>query len=479
MGVLIPILLGGLALYAVSRKKVTGVGRIGLVDKQAQLDLILSTNPADDENLSYHTWIRTIDDILTYREAIELEGLDNYTPDYTAQMAKEALRTGYIKVYSSHKIEPGVFVSPSKMEAENYGTPVHYQYISTKDVAWIDPYEGMYAPVSGFGIGKLTDAPLDLDNILMGVSRGWYTARTEELAGWGYVVWLTGQKADGEPVEDVYPISKQTYEALKAQGIGAAKRRIYHELATAQKRGVDFNRSYSENNDSDLESLATKYGYKNNPNSSRSYGEQYFNNLKRAYNAIAATDLPYNESVVYNDHGDEIMRYRDYGTDEQRLQNAINDLTDDYSESGIYWRVIGMIANRQVKLLWTVPGYDKLKGYKGLQDELYGRPAPEERKLYKAVLATAANGGITPAKFVHQIWESLPPESRLDDMQIRNIVLDALRDVQTPKQARAAILSNYYDTHTLPDQPDIEYFADDPEQQRLFEEFAGDDEIPF
>lgn len=443
MGALIPILLGGLALYAVSRKKITGIGAVdGYV-------ITMKVQRGEYHGVPmYYKYVFCGWDRKGY-------AIWESTSSYRAYDEK------LYKTLSAAEKAVARIISDGDVREENVR---------------IVPF-AKYAGASG--IGKLTDAPLDLNNILMGVSRGWYTARAEELAGWGYVVWLTGKKADGEPVEDVYPISKQTYEALKAQGVDAAKRRIYHELATAQKRGIDFNRSYSENNDSDLEQLATKYGYKNNPNSPRSYGEQYFNNLKRAYNAIAATDLPFNESVVYNDHGDEIMRYRDYGTDEQRLQNAIDDLADDYSESGIYWRIIGMIANGQVKLLWTVPGYDKLKGYKGLQDELYGRQAPEERKLYKAVLATAANGGITPAKFVHQIWESLPPESRLDDMQIRNIVLDALRDVQTPKQARAAILSNYYDTHTLPEQPDIEYFADDPEQQRMFEEFTGDDEIPF
>lgn len=35
-------------------------------------------------------------------------------------MAQEALESGKITVYSSYDIEKGVFVSPSRMEAESY-----------------------------------------------------------------------------------------------------------------------------------------------------------------------------------------------------------------------------------------------------------------------------------------------------------------------------------------------------------------------
>ena len=67
-------------------------------------------------------------------------------------------------------------------------------------------------------VGKLSDAPVDLNNILMGVERGWYKARVDKLST-GYVVYLSGKKADGEYTEDVFPITKQTYDALVAQGI--------------------------------------------------------------------------------------------------------------------------------------------------------------------------------------------------------------------------------------------------------------------
>lgn len=67
-------------------------------------------------------------------------------------------------------------------------------------------------------VGKLSDRPLDLQNILMGVERGWYKARADKTT-YGYVVYLSGKKADGSTTEDVYPISEETYNALKAKGI--------------------------------------------------------------------------------------------------------------------------------------------------------------------------------------------------------------------------------------------------------------------
>ncbi len=49
------------------------------MDKQKQLDIILSTNPACDD---LHTWIRTIEDILTFDELFP-DGLYDITPDFT------------------------------------------------------------------------------------------------------------------------------------------------------------------------------------------------------------------------------------------------------------------------------------------------------------------------------------------------------------------------------------------------------------
>lgn len=97
--------------------------------KQAQLDIVLNNNAMQDD---YHTGIRSVDDICTYAEAIENDGVegDDITPDYTAQMVEKAKKTGKITVYSSYPIGQGVFVTPSKMEAESYagGGKVHKKW---------------------------------------------------------------------------------------------------------------------------------------------------------------------------------------------------------------------------------------------------------------------------------------------------------------------------------------------------------------
>lgn len=67
-------------------------------------------------------------------------------------------------------------------------------------------------------LGRLSDRPLSLDNILMGVERGWYRAKTEKTS-FGYAVYLSGTKATGEETTDIYPISEETYNELKQRGI--------------------------------------------------------------------------------------------------------------------------------------------------------------------------------------------------------------------------------------------------------------------
>lgn len=472
------LLLAGAAVWCIRKgNRAKGVGGIGFVDKQAQLDLILSTNPADDENLSYHTWIRSVEDILTYQEAAAEDGVEDCAPDYTAKMIDEALRTGYIEVYSSHYIVPGVFVTPSKMEASNYGTPVHSKYVKTTDVAWIDLLQGMYAPVNTIGVGKLSDDPLSLDNILRGVERGWYQARVQLMDGFGWVVYLSGKKADGEYTEEVFPISEQTAQALQQQGIGRApKRRIYEELADAQRSGIELYEAYNEAQDKELAKLAHRYGYKGSNRSSRSLSEQYFNSLKRAYNAVAGTRLPYKESIIYNNLGDEVIRYRNYGTDEQKFQAALDELCEGYGETGMYWRILGMIASGGLKFLWTLPEKQLQAGNKGLQEELFGRKAPKERKNYRKLLATAANGGLTPSRAAEQIASSAG-DPNMDDMATRNILLDVLQEVTSPEQARNRIMDAYYDMYKEETMDDWNF--EQGEQTRMFEEFTGDDEMPF
>lgn len=117
--------------------------------KQKQLDIIKDSNPMQDD---YHTGIRTIEDIKTLEETLndsDYEGYDEFNPDLTRQDIENAIKKGTIMVYSSYPIENGVFVSPSKMEAESYSGngKVYSKEVSINDVAWIDPTQGQYAKV--------------------------------------------------------------------------------------------------------------------------------------------------------------------------------------------------------------------------------------------------------------------------------------------------------------------------------------------
>lgn len=119
-------------------------------DKDIQLFIIQETNPMLDD---IHTGIRTLDDILTFDEAMNVPEEKLVTaPDYEKKDMDRALKTGMITVYSSYPIEDGNFVTPSRMEAECYaGGPGSYVYSKTvplESIAWIDNYEGQYAEIT-------------------------------------------------------------------------------------------------------------------------------------------------------------------------------------------------------------------------------------------------------------------------------------------------------------------------------------------
>ena len=118
--------------------------------KAKQLEIINKTNPAPN---SYNTWIRTVNDIKTPEEAFKsaFEDGEMY-PDFTVDDMQNVLNTGNVTVYSSYPIKEGVFITPSKMNAEDYaggrGKKVYSKEINANDVAWIDESEGQYAPVN-------------------------------------------------------------------------------------------------------------------------------------------------------------------------------------------------------------------------------------------------------------------------------------------------------------------------------------------
>lgn len=119
--------------------------------KKKQLEIIKKSNPAEDD---VHTWIRSVDDIKTFQETLKDDDWagweeDGFDPDYSADDVNEALKTGEITVYSSYSIKDGIFVTPSKMEAQSYSGDgkVFSKKVKLEDVAWIDPTQGQYAKV--------------------------------------------------------------------------------------------------------------------------------------------------------------------------------------------------------------------------------------------------------------------------------------------------------------------------------------------
>ncbi len=118
--------------------------------KERQFNIIERENPAPN---SYLTWVRSVEDILTLSETLTLDdyfGEESFDPDLSIEDIKNAIETGRVTVYSSYPIENGVFVSPSRMEAESYSGNgmVYERNTDIKNIAWIDPTQGMYAEIS-------------------------------------------------------------------------------------------------------------------------------------------------------------------------------------------------------------------------------------------------------------------------------------------------------------------------------------------
>ena len=130
--------------------------------KQKQLEIIQNNNPVQDD---YHTWIRNINDIKTLEETLndrDWSNYDEFNPDLTRNDIQNAINKGKITVYSSYPIGQGIFVSPSRMEAESYSSDgkVYSKEVNIDDVAWIDPTQGQYAKVQE----KIAQNNLNVDN---------------------------------------------------------------------------------------------------------------------------------------------------------------------------------------------------------------------------------------------------------------------------------------------------------------------------
>lgn len=129
---------------------------------QLQFEIINKYNPAPN---TYQTWIRNIDDVKSFDEALkdsDWEGWEQngFDESYTPQVVQDALDSGKITVYSSHPIEQGVFVTPSPMEAQSYSGNgnIYSKEVDLKAIAWIDPTQGQYANVEEYAAQMVAES---------------------------------------------------------------------------------------------------------------------------------------------------------------------------------------------------------------------------------------------------------------------------------------------------------------------------------
>ena len=142
-------ILAGLPVVGKAGKVVSKISRkLTPLSKSEKLKVITKNNPATD---NYHTWIRTEDDILDFPEArkytLDDIGVDSSFPDVTKEMLDEAEKSGKIRLYSSKPFSLGNFVSPSKMQVQDYaGNGQIYEGVfDIDDIAWINADEGQIA----------------------------------------------------------------------------------------------------------------------------------------------------------------------------------------------------------------------------------------------------------------------------------------------------------------------------------------------
>lgn len=68
------------------------------------------------------------------------------------------------------------------------------------------------------GVGSMSDAPVALDNLKRGIANGWYTAQLTMVNG-QQAVRLSGKLTDGREYSDVYPVTVEVANELRAMGV--------------------------------------------------------------------------------------------------------------------------------------------------------------------------------------------------------------------------------------------------------------------
>lgn len=252
-------------------------------------------------------------------------------------------------------------------------------------------------------------------------------------------------------------IALAALKGRKQKGVGKLpKRRIFAEIATAQGYSIDFSMPYDDTYSGILKNMAQQYNFHPSARSSKSTAEQYFNSLRRAYNAVSgigATNLPYRQSEIKNENGDVIVTYKDYGTPEQKLQDAIAFIEEiPFTDQ----RVIALRTEAYIagggKLVWKNKKVGGQLIGRGVEDILRG--GQSERKARISYLGAADKGALTLDQLAHQMWES--GDMQDDDSVIYDGIEQAILLCESRGQAIKDVLDFYYDAHRIPDMPEYD-----------------------
>lgn len=259
--------------------------------------------------------------------------------------------------------------------------------------------------------------------------------------------------------------------ARKQSGVGAVKkpkRRIFTEMAALQKAGIDFSYKFEELSMQQMqtvERIAKQYHFTGTSRSSKTTAEQFYNSIRRMYNAISgigSTKLPARDySEIYNDRGALIMTYIDYGTPEQIFEAAKTWFYENFVASGRngFYATIYAIATGE-KFRWDDLKINDKVISKGLKNSIIiglRADAAAERKMRISYLK---KDGKTPEQFAHSVWQS--GDGIVSDLDILDGVLEALLQFVSVGQCQKYILDAYYDSLEVEDyRPEPEVYTDE------------------
>jgi len=187
-------------------------------DKKMQFDIIQKTNPMLDE---YHVGIRKPQDIKTFDEVVNDE--ESFVwGDFSKEDAEKALKEGEITLYSSKPINQGVFVSTSKIQAEQYaggaGKKIHSKKVKLEDVAWINGDEGQFASIEKKPpLDKQSKTDTSSDKKGESVSIDEANSKIEQEIEKSEQNDLKGGKADNLSLKDIAEKHKVSVEEIKKQ----------------------------------------------------------------------------------------------------------------------------------------------------------------------------------------------------------------------------------------------------------------------